>query len=95
MRAALAFLNGAGSRRRRQSGGTDRGLLLLTDLLVNPGVTALNPGVTVLNPGVTVLDPSGTGKRAAVPANAVPADMDARAAGRAPTRRPQRFSRQT
>jgi hypothetical protein len=83
MRAALAFLNGAGSRRRRQSGGTDRGLLLLTDLLVNPGVTALNPGVTVL-------DPSGTGKRAAVPA-----DMDARAAGRAPTRRPQRFSRQT
>jgi hypothetical protein len=88
MRAALAFLNGAGSRRRRQSGGTDRGLLLLTDLLVNPGVTALNPGVTVL-------DPSGTGKRAAVPANAVPADMDARAAGRAPTRRPQRFSRQT
>jgi hypothetical protein len=88
MRAALAFLNGAGSRRRRQSGGTDRGLLLLTDLLVNPGVTALNPGVTALNP-------SGTGKRAAVPANAVPADMDARAAGRAPTRRPQRFSRQT
>jgi hypothetical protein len=88
MRAALAFLNGAGSRRRRQSGGTDRGLLLLTDLLVNPGVTALNPGVAVL-------DPSGTGKRAAVPANAVPADMDARAAGRAPTRRPQRFSRQT
>jgi hypothetical protein len=57
MRAALAFLNGAGSRRRRQSGDTDRGLLLLTDLLVNPGVTALNPGVTVL-------DPSGTGKRA-------------------------------
>jgi hypothetical protein len=93
MRAALAFLNGVGSRRRRQSGDTDRGLLLLTDLLVNPGVTALNPGVTVL-------DPSGTGKRAAVPANAVPAnavpaDMDARAAGRAPTRRPQRFSRQT
>jgi hypothetical protein len=88
MRAALAFLNGAGLRRRRQSGGTDRGLLLLTDLLVNPGAT-------VLDPGATVLDPSGTGKRSAVPANAVPADMDARAAGRAPTRGPQRFSRQT
>ena len=38
MRAALAFLNGAGSRRRRQSGGTDRGLLALTDLLLNPGI---------------------------------------------------------
>ena len=37
MRAALAFLNGAGSRRGRQSGATDRGLLLLTDLLLNPG----------------------------------------------------------
>jgi len=37
MRAALAFLNGAGSRRRRQSGSTDRGLLALTDLLVNSG----------------------------------------------------------
>jgi hypothetical protein len=82
MRAALAFLNGAGLRRRRQSGGPDRGLLL-TDLLVNPGVT-------VLDPSGTVPDPSGTGKRAAVPA-----DMDARAAGRAPTSRPQRFSSQT
>jgi hypothetical protein len=39
MRAALAFLNGAGSRRRRQSGSTDRGLLALTDLLLNPGIT--------------------------------------------------------
>jgi hypothetical protein len=37
MRAALAFLNGAGSRRRRQSGSTDRGLLALTDLLINSG----------------------------------------------------------
>jgi hypothetical protein len=39
MRAALAFLNGAGSRRRRQSGSTDRGLLALTDLLLKPGIT--------------------------------------------------------
>jgi hypothetical protein len=61
MRAALAFLNGAGSRRRRQSGITDRGLLAITDLLLNPGIT---------------------GKQ--VP---VPSDMDARAAGRATTRR--------
>jgi hypothetical protein len=38
MRAALAFLNGAGSRRRRQSGSTDRGLLALTDLLLNPAI---------------------------------------------------------
>jgi hypothetical protein len=60
MRAALAFLNGAGSRRRRQSGSTDRGLLALTDLLVNSGFR---------------------GKQ--VP---VPADIDARAADRAPTR---------
>jgi hypothetical protein len=36
MRAALAFLNGAGVRRRRRSGNTDRGLLVLTDLLLNP-----------------------------------------------------------
>jgi hypothetical protein len=83
MRAALAFLNGAGSRRRRQSGGTDRGLLILTDLLINPGAT-------VPDPSGTVLDPSGTGKRAAVLAN-----MDARAAGGARTFPPQRLSRQT
>jgi hypothetical protein len=38
MRAALAFLNGAGSRRSRHSGHTDRGLLALTDLLLNPGI---------------------------------------------------------
>ncbi len=38
MRAVLAFLNGAGSRRRRQSGSTDRGLLALTDLLLNRGI---------------------------------------------------------
>ncbi|HLZ96775.1 MAG TPA: hypothetical protein VKP66_02450 [Steroidobacteraceae bacterium] len=39
MRAALAFLNGAGSRGTRRSGSTDRGLLALTNLLVNPGLS--------------------------------------------------------
>ena len=63
MRAALAFLNGAGSRRRRQSGGADRGLLALTDLLVNSGF----PGKQM----------------------PVPADVDGRATGRAPIRRPR------
>jgi hypothetical protein len=61
MRAVLAFLNGAGSRRSCQSGNTDRGLLALTDLLLQPGIPAKQ-----------------------VP---VPADIDAHATGRAPTRR--------
>jgi hypothetical protein len=43
MRAALAFVNGAGSSWKRREGGTDRGLLTLTDLLLNPGI-ASKPG---------------------------------------------------
>jgi len=61
MRAALAFLNGAGSRRRRQSGSTDRGLLALTDLLLKPGITEKHLPASV--------------------------DVEARATGRATTRR--------
>jgi hypothetical protein len=38
MRATLAFLNAAGSRRKLKSGVTDRGLLKLTDLLVTTGL---------------------------------------------------------
>jgi hypothetical protein len=39
MRAPMAFLNGAGSGRRLEFGGTDRGTLRLTDLLFRTGFT--------------------------------------------------------
>jgi len=83
MRAALAFVNGAGSRWKRREGGSDRGLLMLTDLLLNPGI-ASKPG----------LWKPGPWKRDRWNKAAVPASVDARA-GRAPSRRSPRFSRQT
>jgi hypothetical protein len=45
MRAPMAFLNGAGSRRKLKFGRTNRGALRLTDLLFYTGVT-LQPAPT-------------------------------------------------
>jgi hypothetical protein len=41
MRAPMAFLNGAGLRRKRRRGGTERRALQLTDLLFYTGFTLL------------------------------------------------------
>jgi hypothetical protein len=62
MRAALAFVNGAGSRKRRE-GGTDRGLLKLTDLLLNPGI-APKPGRWRPGPWKKAADPATVDARA-------------------------------
>jgi len=63
MRAALAFINGAGSRWKRREGSTDRGLLRLTDLLLNPGIAA-KPGVWKPGSWKTAADPASVDVRA-------------------------------
>jgi hypothetical protein len=66
MRAALAFVNGAGSRWKRRDGGTDRGLLMLTDLLLNSGI-ASKPGVWKPGSWKTAADPASVDARAGRP----------------------------